>query len=117
MAELLEDETRFGEFPMYGLSAFPYMREGFRESHQYLKALALGEKLMTCRSRDMPVCGFALPSEKPGLHEKAILFGKRARKIAESLVSDQSLFFKPGGMGFNYFFMEKPRKAELGKTF
>jgi tetratricopeptide (TPR) repeat protein len=53
-----------------------------------------------------------------GLHEKAISYGKRARKIAESLVSDQFLFFKSlGGMGFNYFFMGETKKSfELGKT-
>ena len=118
MAELLEDETRLGNFYVW-LGIPIYMREGFRESHQYfMKALALGEK-----TDDLQITGHAcmwlcFTFGEMGLHEKAILFGKRARKIAESLVSDQFLFFKSlGGMGFNYFFMGETKKSfELGKT-
>ena len=117
MAEILEDETRLGNFYVWlGISI--YMRQRIRESHQYfMKALALGEKI-----DDQQIIGYAcmwlcFTFGEMGLHEKAISCGKRAHKIAESLVSDQFLFFKSlGGMGHSYFFAGDTQKNfELGR--
>jgi len=118
MAELLEDETRLGNFYIWlGISI--YMRDRLRESHQYfMKALALGEKIDNQQITGHACMWLCFTLGEMGLYEKAILFGKRAHKIAESLVSDQFLFFKSlGAMGHSYFFAGDTQKNfELGNT-
>jgi len=82
-----------------------------------MKALALGEKIDDQQITGHACMWLCFTFGEMGLHEKSISFGKRARKIAESLVSDQFLFFKSlGGMGHSYYFTGDTQKNfELGK--
>jgi len=94
------------------------MRERLRESHQYfMKALNLGEKIDNQQITGHACMWLTWTLGDLGFHEKAISYGKRAHKIAESLVSDQFLFFKSlGAMGHSYFFAGDTQKNfELGR--
>jgi class 3 adenylate cyclase/tetratricopeptide (TPR) repeat protein len=117
LAEALNDKYRLGMF--YGwLGMTMWARERFQDSYRYLiKALEIGEEI-----NNEEVIGYACTwliwtYAELGMHEKAIIAGKRAQEISKSLVSDHYLFLKSlSGIGYLFWIKGQGQKCiEAGR--
>jgi class 3 adenylate cyclase/tetratricopeptide (TPR) repeat protein len=112
LAESLNDKYRLGMF--YGwLGMTMWARERFRNSYEYLnKALEIGEQI-----NDEQVIGYACTwliwtYAELGMHEEALVAGKRAQEISKSLTSDHYLFLKSlSGIGYLFWIKGQGQKC------
>ena len=118
LAGSLEDKERFGMFRAWQGWAL-FNRHRYRKSYEYLRsALELGEKIKSQALIAYACCWLSWTCTNLGRFDEAVGHGERALKIAETLSSDQYLYFKSlGGIGWASLHRgDKKRAMETGRS-
>ena len=118
LGQKLADKSRLGMlYAWYGFALF--CREKLRSSYQYLQwALELGEEAGDRQVISTACTWLAWTCADLGLFEDGIRFGRRAKSLLQTSISEPILFFQSlGGISFNHFYQGDSRKnLEIGQT-